>query len=274
MQVTYASEAAPGGTNEDYVVSGPDWVAILDGATPRIDTNSGCVHDVSWLVRNLGIAFATYISADSANTLADSLRNSIQHVRDMHSDTCDLNNPDSPSATFAAIKVRVQAPEPTLDYLVLGDSPIAIEHTDGTITAISDQRSGLLSSYTTEAVRAARNQPNGFWIASTVARAADEALAGGMPIAGMRRTTLMTDGVTRYFERLGMGGISNLLQDLNATGPWAVIKRIRKAEEELLPGESTEPNGRRVKRHDDATAVVVDWKGDAHADESADHTTA
>ncbi len=33
MQISYASVPTPGRVNEDYVVSGPEWVIVLDGAT-------------------------------------------------------------------------------------------------------------------------------------------------------------------------------------------------------------------------------------------------
>ena len=41
MQVTYATAATPGQGNEDYVVAGPEWALVLDGATNRADVDSG-----------------------------------------------------------------------------------------------------------------------------------------------------------------------------------------------------------------------------------------
>lgn len=262
MQLTHATHAAPGGTNEDYIVSGPNWVAVLDGATPRADTNSGCVHDVPWLVKNIGTNFSNAINARPDITLSNALRIAIQKTCMEHENTCDITNPDSPSSTFAAIRKHGKPPAIFLDYLVLGDSPILIQNTTGDVTTISDNRSGQLSDYTTEGIRAARNQPGGFWIASTRPEVADHAIAGTLRLVDIQRTAVLTDGVTRYFERLEIGTEIQLLNDLYELGPDSVIKRIRTEEVKQLPLEGKEPNGRRVKRHDDATAVTIDWEGE------------
>ena len=58
MQVTWASEAGGKRADEDYVVTGPDWAVVLDGATAPAGIDSGCVHDVRWLVRQLAAAVA------------------------------------------------------------------------------------------------------------------------------------------------------------------------------------------------------------------------
>lgn len=59
MRIAYETAAAPGRPhNEDFVVAGPDWVAVLDGATAPAGVASGCVHDVPWLVARLGGALA------------------------------------------------------------------------------------------------------------------------------------------------------------------------------------------------------------------------
>ena len=53
MRITYATEAAPGRVNEDTAVCGDGWAVVLDGATAPEGVDSGCVHDVRWLVRHL-----------------------------------------------------------------------------------------------------------------------------------------------------------------------------------------------------------------------------
>src|SRR5689334_16883747 len=39
-RITYATQAAPGVVNEDYVVAGPGWAVVLDGATAPAGVDS------------------------------------------------------------------------------------------------------------------------------------------------------------------------------------------------------------------------------------------
>ena len=41
MQVSQVSCARPGGVNEDYACTGPDWGVVLDGATPVAGPGTG-----------------------------------------------------------------------------------------------------------------------------------------------------------------------------------------------------------------------------------------
>ena len=57
MQVSYYCEPSPARAhpteNEDYVVTGPDWAFVLDGATPQPQFPIGCIHGVAWYARQL-----------------------------------------------------------------------------------------------------------------------------------------------------------------------------------------------------------------------------
>ena len=53
MRITYATESTPGHVNEDCAVCGNEWAVVLDGATAPDGVDSGCIHDVPWLVRHL-----------------------------------------------------------------------------------------------------------------------------------------------------------------------------------------------------------------------------
>src|SRR5207244_9514863 len=121
MRITYATESAPGRVNEDYAVCGGEWAVVLDGATAPDGVDSGCIHDVPWLVRHLAAAVTRRILLDSAS-LPDLLAASIEETRAAHGTACDLGNPDSPSSTISIVRVRNDA----ADYLTLGDSPIVI----------------------------------------------------------------------------------------------------------------------------------------------------
>src|SRR5258708_10464 len=125
MRITYATESAPGHVNEDYAIRGNDWAAVLDGAPAAPGADSGCIHDVPWLVRHLAAGVARRILLDSA-PLPDLLAGAIGETRDAHATTCDLGNPDSPSSTISIVRVR----NGVVDYLTLADSPIVIRTAD------------------------------------------------------------------------------------------------------------------------------------------------
>ncbi|WP_345403599.1 protein phosphatase 2C domain-containing protein [Nonomuraea salmonea] len=126
QQVTYATRPGSARPNEDLVVAGPSWIAVLDGATAAPGVDSGCVHDVAWLVGRLGGALAAELSRDAPDPLAVVLERAIEATAAGHAPSCDLANPDSPSATVALVRVRER-----LEYLVLGDSPVVLSLAGG-----------------------------------------------------------------------------------------------------------------------------------------------
>ncbi|MBB2948806.1 hypothetical protein FB565_008592 [Actinoplanes lutulentus] len=256
MQYTFVSSAQPGPReNEDFVVASADWVLVLDGATPRRGVDSGCRHGVSWVTRRLAALTTTVLMNEPDCSLGDGLAEAIRALRRCHGPSCDVDNPDSPSATVSLLRHRADV----VDYLVLGDSPLILE-VRGEVTPIVDERVNQLRDYSVQGVRASRNQPDGFWIASTCPEAALNALAGSLPASEVSRAAVMTDGVSRYVERFELGSWRDLLDELSTSGPLSVIARVRAAEK-ALPEFSEQPNGRPLKRHDDATAVYLEING-------------
>jgi hypothetical protein len=140
-----------------------------------------------------------------------------------------------------------------LEWLVLADSPVILD-VEGTIRPIVDDRVAHLPSYTTEAVRAARNSPGGFWVASTRPEAAYEAITGSTEMVRVRRAALFSDGAARLVERFGVTDWEGLLDLLDRLGPVQLIERTRAAERAETDAERA---GRRGKRYDDATVVAV-----------------
>jgi hypothetical protein len=256
MQTIFATSAGGARPNEDYAMCGPGWAVILDGATPRDDVDSGCVHDVPWLVRRLAAGIVACLARDEA-PLCAVLAEAIERTRAAHAGNCDLSNPDSPSSTVAIVRTRGEV----LDYLVLGDSPVILRRR-GEIVPICDDRADHLPGgrpYSVELVRRWRNTPGGFWVASTSVRAAGEAVTGSA--AGVTEAALVTDGVTRLVEWYGVTW-ARLFDALDgADGPAAVIRWVRERERAAPP-----PLG---KRHDDATAVVLRGMARDHADGKA-----
>ena len=239
MPATGASIGTPGRRNEDRFAIGPDWAFVLDGATAPSGVDSGCAHDVVWLVRQLGGALAELLTT-SDDPLADVLAEAIARVRAAHVDTCDLNNPNSPSSTATLLRLRDQA-----EYLVLADSPLVLD-VGGEVRAIVDDRIDHLPSRTLEAVAELRNADGGFWVASTVPEAAHHAVTGTTP--PFRRAALLTDGASRHVDHFGLTDWPGLLDLLEEQGPASLLAEVRRA-------ESTGPPPARGKPHDDATAI-------------------
>ncbi|MGH3517596.1 MAG: protein phosphatase 2C domain-containing protein [Haloechinothrix sp.] len=250
MSLTCATDATPGQPNEDYLIAGPEWVAVLDGATAPAGVDSGCIHDVPWLVRHLSAAMATGLIA-SETLLVDVVSDAIDAVCNAHAGTCDLGNPASPSSTVAILRVRGD----DLDYLTLADSPIVLDTGSG-VVAITDDRTSHLPSYTVESVRELRNQPGGFWVASTNSEAAYAAVHGSVRAKDVRRAAVLSDGGARYVERFGLSDWAGLLDLLESRGPVELIRRVRQAERVESEDERRRER-RRGKRHDDATVAFV-----------------
>jgi hypothetical protein len=244
MQVTYATEAGtPGKPNEDYALTGPDWAVLLDGATAPEGVDSGCIHDVPWLVRHLATAITQFLTlADMP--LPEVLAQAICLTCEAHENTCDLSNPDSPSSTAAIIRQRGDV----LDYLVLGDTDVILRQ-GSELRIVHDGRSAQLPGgrpYSLSLVRECRNQPGGFWVASTNPRAAYLALAGSAEDVG--DAAMLTDGVTRLVDWYGYDK-ARLFGVLVHQGPRELIRRVREEED----GRGV-PYG---KLHDDATAILA-----------------
>jgi len=243
------SEAAPdrrppAAGNEDLVLIGPDFAVVLDGATAPQGVESGCRHDVAWLVKQLAQQLAPPLLAQAATSLPDLLAEAIAAVRASHADTCDVSNPDSPSSTVSMVRLHPEH----VEHLVLADSPVVMRSPDGRITVHSDDRIDRLPERTLEAVRRLRNQPGGFWVASTRPEAAYEAVTGATDRADVDVIAILSDGASRFTERYGHSW-DELLDVLTTAGPRRLIDLVREHD-----AASTAP---RWKPYDDASVVLL-----------------
>ncbi|MEV4083118.1 protein phosphatase 2C domain-containing protein [Nonomuraea fuscirosea] len=243
-EITYATRPGSERPNEDLVIAGPSWIVVLDGATAAAGVDSGCAHDVAWLVGRLGGALAAGLAADDGVPLAGLLEATIEGTRSAHGGRCDLGNPDSPSATVAMVRCLGSG---QVEYLVLGDSPVVLSLVGGGVRVVSDDRLERLPGgrpYTLELVRRMRNAPGGFWVAAARPEAAREAITGAAD--GVRGAGVFTDGVARLADWYGWSW-QTVLDTLEDGGPGAVIEAVRELEVRRGPVWG--------KRHDDATAA-------------------
>ncbi len=268
MLVAIASlPAKPNQPNEDFVAATSEAVVLLDGAGTPAGSASGCVHGVAWFARRLGTSLLAAIAREDDSNLVGCLAASISKVRAFHADTCDLEHPGSPSATVLALKVRERA----VDYLVLADSVLVIDCltglrviTDDHEAKIGRQFRGRMDSIPNgapeheeahreyvENLRAHRNRPGGFWVASTEPEAATHALTGSVPRAQLRAAAVLSDGASRLVDRFGLASWEGVLKTLETRGPLELLRQVRAAENGDLDG-SRWPRG---KTHDDASVA-------------------
>lgn len=253
-RIEAATEAGGGAPNEDFLLASGSWALVLDGVTRYPD--DGCVHDVPWYVAELGGAMAAELS--SGRGLRVSLAHGIEAVAEAHRGTCELDNPVSPAAAVAAVRLEADR----LEWLVLGDCAVAWRSSDRAVEARSDDRLarladppkatlvGHLRRYPVDYIARVRNRPGGFWVASSDPGAAEQALTGTESAAGLDVVAVLTDGVTRLVERYGRTWTE--LLDLGLfEGASDLIAAVRECEE-------ADPRfGERAKRHDDATVVLM-----------------
>jgi hypothetical protein len=270
MQFTYATRPGSDKANEDFVGGVGEVAVLLDGAGGPAELANGCVHGTPWYVRNLGLQLLTYLSSEPETSLAELLAQSIAEVADMHSDTCDLEHPGSPSSTVAALRAR----ETDVDYLVLSDAVVVLDLDEG-VKAFTDRRIDQLGAHIRERMghlptgsaahqeqriqlveeqRRWRNRPGGHWVATALPDAAYQAITGSVPKERLHQAALLSDGAGRYVE-FELGSWEMLIQFLNDHGPAALIDHVRQAEESDPRGERWP----RTKRHDDASALLASF---------------
>ncbi|GAB3455750.1 protein phosphatase 2C domain-containing protein [Streptomonospora sediminis] len=258
MRISFASEQGQGRVNEDRVSAGADWALVVDGATAVAGADTGCRHGVAWYADRLCAALAARLCAEHPPSLADCLAAAIADVGRAHGGTCDLDNPDSPSATVAIARPEQagggSGPEPPgaarrLEYLVLADCTVLLAEDGGEVRAVTDDRVDHLPGgrpYSPELVRAHRNAEGGFWVAGAVPEAAHHAVTGTSRSAGAR-FALMTDGCARLADYYGHPW-QQVWRWLEEEGPGPLIARVRAHEQSRGVA--------RGKLHDDATVAA------------------
>lgn len=249
MHVSAATRPAPGTVNEDTFLLGPRYAAVLDGCTDP-GRDSGCIHDVPWLVARLSGHLGTVLTHNQG-PLTELVGEAISRVCADHRDSCDLSNPDSPSSTVTVVRELDGA----VEYLALGDSPLLLESGDGGVEFVCDDQVDHLASYALDDVAAARNAPGGFWVASTDPAAPMHGVRGELAHGTVRSALLMSDGVSRLGERYDYSWRAVL--DLIATdGPSAAIDAVHRCDAQPRVPATSPGRSSPSKRFDDATAAL------------------
>lgn len=246
--VSLVMEPAVPGADEDAAGSLGSAAVLVDGAGLPASLRAGCAHSVAWYSHLLAARLLGALQ-DPALSLREALRLAIAEVAAAHGPDCRLED-GSPSATVVAVRWGAER----LEHLVLADSSLLLDHADGRVERRTDPRVDevVAAHRTVAAVEARRNAPGGFWVARHEPAAAEEAWVGSVPLTGLRAVHLVSDGVTRAIDLLGLHTASTLSDALLAA-PDEVIAQVRAVEREL----STPRRPRKI--HDDATALTLSW---------------
>jgi hypothetical protein len=270
MHVSFAAQpASPTVPNEDFIGATPQAVVVLDGAGFPAGMETGCVHGTVWFVQQLGARLLAQLVTEPAEALAHTLAHAIAQVGELHAGDCDLDHPGTPSASVALLREHPDI----VDYLVLADCTVVLDHAAGSVEVFTDDRiahiarseRATLSQHQTgaedhaaqlrhlvEAQRQRRNRPGGYWVASTVPDAAYQAITGTVPRHQLTRAAIMSDGAARLVERFHLATWPDALDLVDQHGPGALIDQVREAEYTDLYGCQW-PRG---KDHDDATIAL------------------
>lgn len=281
MHIEMTSEPGdPQRPNEDYASaalpsSGQGGALIvLDGVTPPRE-DVGCVHTVPWFTARLGGAMLELSVSHRDLTLTDCLAWAISRTAEAHCSICDLSHKRTPQSTVVAVRWD----EEQVEHLVLSDSALLVEHTDGTVTPVLDSRLGELPAHirtlrsrvralpedTSEraaagaeyvrAVEALRNAADGtgFYTAAADPAVASHAVTGTTPRRDVRALLALTDGAARWTETFRFGDWAGLLALVRKEGTGMLVERVREAER-ADPRGTAHPRG---KTHDDASAVFA-----------------
>ncbi|SFD94618.1 Protein phosphatase 2C [Actinopolyspora alba] len=283
MPTVEVAEQAGTEPSEDVVLTLPNAVAVLDGATSLRPTE----HTGGWYAAELATALrhrldptpvpdsGSHPDSGAAPDLADSLASAIDEVSTAHG----LRPGNSPSTTVSILRWD----ERTVEALVLADSPVVVFTASGT-DAVTDDRlhalrttgegdyrqrlrgGGGFDERHHDELRAAvdatgrwRNVEGGFWVAEADPSAAHRAIRRSWPRSEVRSALLASDGVSCGVEQYdSYRDWRELLAHARAESAWAVLERVRAA-------EHADPDGSRwprPKRHDDQALAVVDFTSD------------
>ncbi|MGW4206980.1 protein phosphatase 2C domain-containing protein [Lentzea sp. NPDC004789] len=224
MRTQMATEAGRStAPSEDRALVGPNLLAVLDGVTAKPE--NGCVHGVGWFADQLAAELLRFAHLGPAPALAEA----IAQTRGLHSGSCDLDHPDSPSATVGLVQVSGDV----LRYLVLGDATVVID-TKQQLHVVSD----------TSTNRTAGANPAD----------AEHALTGEIPLQEVRRVAILSDGAARAVDLFNLFDWRQALEVMTANGPDDLIRKMRAVEKE----DAKAVDWPRKKVSDDATVVYLE----------------
>lgn len=252
-----------GDWGEDRLFIGDKSIGVIDGSSPISVVPIGGYHSqAEWLADNLAKEFEAWEGTFIPN-LCKNITKSLRNSDDFAS--IDLAKENFPCATFGGISCYFDR----VTGFVLGDCTIIFEHKNGILEVLTDNRISKFSDKTkevrklalergedvTEAVkrqmtanRQAMNTGGGFWTVSLYGSYWKEFAHKSFNVSELKRCLIMSDGFERVFSN-GLVSYKDVLSETVSLE--STLKTLRDWEDS---NESSE-----VKRHDDATAILVEF---------------
>ena len=252
-----------GDWGEDRLFIGDKSIGVIDGATPISATPLKGYHSqAEWLADKLakGLKTCPFVFIPHAcMCITDSL------CEDEDFLNLNLTKENYPSATFAGISQFYER----ITAFVLSDCVVVFEMNDGTLEVVTDNRIKKFSSKTIEvrkralelgkdvtkavktqmtANRQAMNTRGGFWTVSLYGSYWKEFAHKSFNVSELKRCLIMSDGFERVFSNRLVSFQDVLSGKVSLS---SALKTLRDWEDS---NESSE-----VKRHDDATAILVEF---------------
>lgn len=257
-----AATLAGGEKNQDRYAYGDGWAFVLDGASSFATAQPE--HDGGWYAERLKVELSHELTASPRAATTDCVAQAIEAAASAHTDprTC-------PTSTIAMARWSANS----VEVYVLGDSTAALISSaaeeiisDSRIAAIGEPlrekyRTRLKEGYgfdehhrqllqrLQEAQLAARNSPNGYWIAGANPNAAYHGLSQTVQISSLSAIVLASDGAARALEYEVTPSWKDFTQrELALTLHSAIQVEVKDARGQKWP---------RSKLHDDKTAAII-----------------
>lgn len=211
VTIAAATRKGSGRTNQDRYITGPNFAAVLDGASNFSDEPHQ--QDGGWYAETLAARLRDLLTGQPDNPLPNIVERAIESVVTEH----DLRPDTSPTSTIALARWD----DELVETYVLGDSTVAIIHPDGSEDAYTDTRLAPIGGHLRRAYRRRlaagngfddqhrqllaslqaeqakwRNREDGYWIAGADAKAARHGITEAHARTQVERIILATDGLS------------------------------------------------------------------------------
>lgn len=252
-----------GDWGEDRLFIRDNAIGVIDGSSPISIVPFGGYHSqAEWLAENL----ATGLQKESVRFLpyiCKSITHPLRNSKDISK--LNLEKENYPCATFARISKVLNR----INGFVLSDCSIIFEREDGILEVLTDNRIKKFSNKTKEvrklalergedvtkavksqmtANRMSMNTNGGFWAVSLYGDYWDEFVHKSYDVSELKRCLIMSDG----FERVFVEGLLSYKDVLSGKVLLSsALKILRDWENNIHSSE--------VKRHDDASAILVEF---------------
>ena len=248
---------------EDRIFICEDSVGVIDGASPISVVPLGGYHSqAEWLADNLTKELEEWQGTFIPN-LCKQITTSLRDSSDLTG--VELAKENFPCATFGGISCYLNR----INAFVLSDCTIIFERNDGVLEVLTDNRIKKFSDKTkevrklalergedvTKAVkkqmtlnRQAMNTNNGFWTVSLYGSYWDEFAGKSFHVDDLKRCLIMSDGFERVFSSKLLSFQEVLSGKVSLKSALGILRDWENS------NESSE-----VKRHDDASAILVEF---------------